>query len=219
MNFAGRVGFVTGASRGIGREIATQLAKHGASVAVASRNAAEAEETAATLLSFGVKSRGYACDVSSFEESERVSQAILHEFGALDFLVNNAGVTRDRLILRMRPGGREGIMKLFILAALAVILALSCLLGCSDSSRLRDVVDPEGNPDEPGDLSVDFFDDETVRWIDYAPTGFDPTLEVYPSAASIRLDLEVIREAYFRGIVTYSSEGTLRLIPEIAGTG
>jgi 3-oxoacyl-[acyl-carrier protein] reductase len=103
MDFRGKKGFVTGASRGIGREIAVQLAKCGADVAVASRSEDDVQRTASEIESLGVKARGYALDVSLYENASDVAGLVVEEFGAPDFLVNNAGITNDKLMLRMTP--------------------------------------------------------------------------------------------------------------------
>lgn len=103
MDFAGRTAFITGGSRGIGQAIAQALAERGADVALVSRREADAARVAAELARHGVRSRGYACDVSSFESTQRVAATVIEEFGTIDFLVNNAGVTGDKLILRMTP--------------------------------------------------------------------------------------------------------------------
>ncbi|CAB4242994.1 3-oxoacyl-[acyl-carrier-protein] reductase [Methylacidimicrobium sp. AP8] len=96
-----KVAVVTGASRGIGRAIALRLARMGAAVACVSRKAPDAEATAAEILSFGGKAKGYATDVRIKQEVDDTSRSILRDFGRVDFLVNNAGVTRDGLAARM----------------------------------------------------------------------------------------------------------------------
>jgi 3-oxoacyl-[acyl-carrier protein] reductase len=101
MDFAGKIGFVTGGSRGIGKEIAAQLAKRGADVAIASRNKEDVERVAGEIEAFGVKAKGYACDVSSFDDASQVAKRVIEDFGTPDFLVNNAGIVRDKLVLRM----------------------------------------------------------------------------------------------------------------------
>jgi 3-oxoacyl-[acyl-carrier protein] reductase len=103
MDIAGKVELVTGASRGIGRGIAHALAGHGINVAIASRKLADAEAAAADVAKSGVSARGYACDVASMDDVTRLAAAVLEDFDKLDYLVNNAGITRDKLILRMKP--------------------------------------------------------------------------------------------------------------------
>jgi len=98
----GKVALVTGASRGIGRAIAKKLASHGASVAftylssVEQGNALEAELTAE-----GVKVKGYRSDASQFAEAEALISSVLADFGTIDILINNAGITKDGLLMRM----------------------------------------------------------------------------------------------------------------------
>ena len=103
MDFAGKTALITGGSRGIGNGIARELAGRGANVAVISRSQESVDVAAAELEKSGVKARGYACDVSSFDDVERVGREVIEHFGGLDFLVNNAGITNDKLILRMKP--------------------------------------------------------------------------------------------------------------------
>jgi len=110
VDFADKVAVVTGGSRGIGKEIALQLARHGANVCVTSRNQADAAAAAAELESHGVKARGYGCDVASFGEASAVGKAIVEECGRVDFLVNNAGIVIDKLLLRMSPEDFDAVL-------------------------------------------------------------------------------------------------------------
>jgi 3-oxoacyl-[acyl-carrier protein] reductase len=110
MDYAGKVALVTGGSRGIGRGIAVRLAQSGASVAVAGRKREDAESTAAELEALGATARGYACDVSQMAEVTRMAQSIIEQLGGLDFLINNAGITRDKLILRMAPEDWDAVI-------------------------------------------------------------------------------------------------------------
>lgn len=98
-----RVAVVTGAARGIGREIAETLARQGANVAVVDIEEDAAAATAADLEKLGVRAASYRCDVSSFEAVEALGESVLGEFSQVDILVNNAGITRDRLMMRMSP--------------------------------------------------------------------------------------------------------------------
>lgn len=98
----GRVAVVTGGSRGIGREIVLQLGKAGLNVAVIyAGNTNAADDVCNQVATLGVKARSYQCDVSNFEQVKAVSEKIITEFGGVDVLVNNAGITRDNIALRM----------------------------------------------------------------------------------------------------------------------
>ncbi|NIM19502.1 MAG: 3-oxoacyl-[acyl-carrier-protein] reductase [Candidatus Latescibacteria bacterium] len=103
MDFKNRTAVVTGAARGIGRDIAIKLAERGANVALIDLEIAGAEETAKECETHGIQAKAYKCDVSSFEDVDGVGKQVLSEFDAVDFLINNAGVVRDRLLLRMTP--------------------------------------------------------------------------------------------------------------------
>ena len=97
-----KVALVTGASKGIGKQIALAYAKEGAMVAFTDLDRDQVmEETEKELLSLGVKAKGYASNAASFEDSERVVEEIVKEFGRVDILVNNAGITKDNLLMRM----------------------------------------------------------------------------------------------------------------------
>ena len=94
----GMVALVTGGSRGIGFAVARRLIAEGAHVAIVSTNQAGADAAAEKL---GEGTKGYACDVASFEAVQELVTNVLADFGKIDILVNNAGITRDGLLLRM----------------------------------------------------------------------------------------------------------------------
>src|ERR1700733_11354728 len=98
----GRIALVTGASQGIGRACALALAKAGATVALAARNEAKLAEVAAEIEAAGGKAAAFALDVASDESIKIGAKAILERFGKVEILVNNAGITRDGLVLRMK---------------------------------------------------------------------------------------------------------------------
>lgn len=98
----GKTAIVTGASRGIGRVIALKFAEEGADVAFTDLLADEHLKSLENeLKEMGVKAKGYASDASSFEKSQETVSEILKDFGSVEILVNNAGITRDGLLLRM----------------------------------------------------------------------------------------------------------------------
>lgn len=98
---SGRVALVTGASRGIGQAIAVRLAARGAKVACIATTAERAAETAARCSSLTEGAAAYGCDVASTTAVAALVDQIQKEMGGLDILINNAGVTKDQLLLRM----------------------------------------------------------------------------------------------------------------------
>jgi len=99
----GKVSIVTGASRGIGRGIALRLAQEGAKVVINHRGSAEgAEETASLIRAAGGEALVVQADVSRLDEAQRLVQETINAFGQVDVLVNNAGTTRDTLLMMMK---------------------------------------------------------------------------------------------------------------------
>lgn len=102
MDLKGKNCLITGGSRGIGRHMALHFAELGANVAITySRSADAAEEVAELIRKKGVKGKAYQADAVDFKKAEEVINSVVEEWGSLDVLVNNAGITRDNLILRM----------------------------------------------------------------------------------------------------------------------
>ncbi|MGA9640698.1 MAG: 3-oxoacyl-[acyl-carrier-protein] reductase [Terriglobales bacterium] len=110
MNLEGRVALVTGASQGIGRACALHLARNGASVAVAARNAQKLDELVAEIASTGAKAAAFAMDVADEEQVKAGIKAALAHFGKIDILVNNAGITRDQLVMRMKRADWDAVL-------------------------------------------------------------------------------------------------------------
>ena len=111
MRFEGKVALVTGASRGIGRAIALALAAEGADVAVNyAGSEAAAKEVAAEIEAMGRKAFVIQADIASTEASTAMVDAVVKEFGRVDVLVNNAGITRDGLLMRMKEEDWDAVI-------------------------------------------------------------------------------------------------------------
>lgn len=110
MQLTGRVALVTGGGQGIGKSIALKLASYGADVAVADVNLEKAQETAKEIKSMGRKELAIKVDVVSMQETEEMAEKVFEHFEALHILVNNAGITRDGLILRMKEEDWDAVL-------------------------------------------------------------------------------------------------------------
>jgi 3-oxoacyl-[acyl-carrier protein] reductase len=109
--FEGKSAIVTGGTRGIGRSMVLELARRGASVAFNfSKSADEAESLADVVRGLGVKAISAQCDVSNTDSAAEFVKQVSSEFGTVDLLVNNAGITRDQLILRMKEEDWDAVI-------------------------------------------------------------------------------------------------------------
>jgi 3-oxoacyl-[acyl-carrier protein] reductase len=111
MSLSGRVALVTGASQGIGRTCALRLAKEGATVAVAARNQEKLNELVQEITSAGGKAAAFALDVADEEQVKSTVRAILAQFEKIEILVNNAGITRDQLVMRMKRADWDAVLQ------------------------------------------------------------------------------------------------------------
>lgn len=108
----GKTALITGASRGIGREIALKFAAQGANIAFSDLAYDDnAKSLEAEIEALGLKAKGYASDASSFDGGEALINAVMEEFGRIDILVNNAGITRDNLLMRMTEADWDLVIK------------------------------------------------------------------------------------------------------------
>ena len=106
-----KIALITGASRGIGRACAIELAKAGYDIAVSyAGNDEAANKTINDLLELGVKAKAYKFDVANKDACAKAVEEVLSEFGRLDVLVNNAGITRDGLFMRMNSENWEAVI-------------------------------------------------------------------------------------------------------------
>lgn len=118
----GKVALVTGASRGIGREIAVTLAQKGASVVINYNGSEErAKEVKDEIESFGGTAKLYQCNVADFAAVETMIKEVVKEMGSLDILVNNAGITKDNLIMKMKEEDFDAVMDINLKGAFNTI--------------------------------------------------------------------------------------------------
>ncbi|MBK7029417.1 MAG: 3-oxoacyl-[acyl-carrier-protein] reductase [Bacteroidales bacterium] len=121
----GKTALITGGSRGIGKAIAIAFAENGANVAFTDIRRDEImEETEKELNAMGIKAVGYASDASSYEDSERVVDEAVKEFGKIEILINNAGITRDNLLMRMTEMDWDLVIKVNLKSAFNLTKAI-----------------------------------------------------------------------------------------------
>jgi 3-oxoacyl-[acyl-carrier protein] reductase len=108
----GHTAIITGGGRGIGRAIAESLAGHGVNIAVVDVNLDIAREAAADLENTGIKSIALKADVSDAADVNSIFEEVLKEFGKVEILVNNAGITRDALLLRMKEEDWDSVINI-----------------------------------------------------------------------------------------------------------
>ena len=111
MDLKGKVTFITGSTRGIGLAIAKAFAQAGANIVLNGRSAISAE-LIAEIEAFGVKCIGVSGDISDFEEVGRMIQETQEKLGPITILINNAGITNDKLMLRMKPEEFDQVLKI-----------------------------------------------------------------------------------------------------------
>ena len=128
----GKVAIVTGAARGIGKAIAIEFAKAGADVAFTDLAIDDnAKATEAEIAAFGVKCKGYASNAANFEDTHNVVAEIHKDFGRVDVLVNNAGITRDGLMMRMSEQQWDMVLNVNLKSAFNFIHAVTPIMARS----------------------------------------------------------------------------------------
>lgn len=108
----GKIVIITGAARGIGEAIALKVAEHGAHIAFSFLSSAEkAQALENKLRSFGVKARGYKSNAGSYEDCEIFVNEVIAEHGTVDVCINNAGISKDSLLMRLNPAQWDEVME------------------------------------------------------------------------------------------------------------
>lgn len=110
MELKDKIAVVTGAAQGIGKAIALKLAANGANVAVSDLNIEKLNETAREITDLGRKAVAVKADVSIFKDAEAMIDEVVHKLGAVHILVNNAGITKDGLLLRMKEEDWDAVL-------------------------------------------------------------------------------------------------------------
>lgn len=145
----GKVAIVTGAARGIGKAIALKLASEGANIAFTDLNIDEnALNTQKEIEALGVKAKGYASNAANFDETHTVVDEIVKEFGRIDVLVNNAGITKDGLMMRMSEGQWDAVINVNLKSAFNFIHACTPVMMKQKSGsiiNMSSVVGVSGN--------------------------------------------------------------------------
>lgn len=145
----GKVALVTGASRGIGRAIAKEFASQGAKVALCARSVDALQAVADEIAAAGGCAQPYALDVSSADGVRAVVEAVTEHFGRLDILINNAGITRDGLIARMKDDAWEEVLNTNLRGAFYLTRAAAKIMmrqRCGKIVNISSVVGLTGNP-------------------------------------------------------------------------
>ncbi len=125
----GKVALVTGAAKGIGKAIALKFASEGADVAFTDLVINEAaEETIKEIQAFGHKVKGYASNAADFAQTQEVVDQVMADFGHIDVLVNNAGITKDGLMLRMSEAQWDAVINVNLKSAFNFIHALTPIM-------------------------------------------------------------------------------------------
>lgn len=125
----GKIALITGASKGIGRKIAEKFAEHGAKVAFTYLSSVEkGQALEEELQSFGTQVRGYRSDASKFDEAEKLINDIVEDFGGIDIVVNNAGITKDGLLMRMTEENWDEVINVNLKSVFNVTKAASKIM-------------------------------------------------------------------------------------------
>ncbi len=151
IDLSGKSALVTGGSRGIGRAIAHRLAAQGADVAFSYRgNEGAAKEAAAEIEGLGRKALAVQGDVSDPESAEAVVKAALEAFGKLDVLVNNAGITRDDLIMRMSIDAFREVLETNLFGAFYMTKAVTRPMLKAKGGRIVNITSVSGQAGQTG---------------------------------------------------------------------
>lgn len=151
MNLEGKSALVTGASRGIGREIALEMARLGANVAVNfAGNETMANEVVDEIKALGRDAFAVKCNVSNSEEVSRMVKEMIDRFGTIDILVNNAGITRDNLLMRMKEEEWDDVININLKGVFLCTKAVTRQMMKQRNGRIINIASIVGVSGNPG---------------------------------------------------------------------
>ena len=151
---AGKVAIVTGGSRGIGRAIAIELANVGAKVAINyARSSSVADELVAQIVASGGEAISIGADVSQAEQIDGLVKAVMAKWGRIDVLVNNAGITRDTLLLRMKLEDWQAVIDTNLTGVFSCTRAVSKIMLKQRSGRIINIASVSGQTGNAGQAS------------------------------------------------------------------
>jgi 3-oxoacyl-[acyl-carrier protein] reductase len=152
-NLQGRIALVTGASQGIGRACALELARAGATVALAARNESKLAEAAAEISSAGGTAAVFALDVASEDSIKAGAKAVLEKLGKVEILVNNAGITRDGLVLRMKRPDWDDVLSTNLTGAFLLTQAVLSPMLRNRWGRIVNITSVVGETGQAGQVN------------------------------------------------------------------
>ena len=152
-SLAGKVAIVTGGGRGIGLAIAQSLADDGASVVVSGRDAARLDAAAKDLEARGGAALSVAADATKREDVDRLVEATRERFGRVDVAVNNAGITRDQLLVRMKDDDWDQVVDTNLRGVFLMTRAVSKVMMRQKSGRIINIASTAGAMGNPGQVN------------------------------------------------------------------
>ncbi len=150
---AGKVAIVTGGSRGIGAAITALLAEHGASVVVSGRDADRLQSAVKELERFGSPVVGIVADAARREDAERLVEGAKQQFGRLDVLINNAGITRDALLVRMKDDDWDSVLEVNLRGAFLATRVAAKVMMRQKSGRIINIASTAGAMGNAGQVN------------------------------------------------------------------
>ena len=152
-SLAGRVAIVTGGTRGIGAAVAAWLAERGASVMVSGRDADRMQSAVKAMEGLAGRVVGLAADAAKREDADRLVDAAKQEFGRVDVVVNNAGITRDTLLIRMKDDDWDQVMDVNLRGAFLMTRAAAKTMMRQRSGRIINIASTAGAMGNAGQVN------------------------------------------------------------------